>query len=95
MLTYRFNKGEGHLGFLELDGELSSDTISKLQEALYVSLNNAEHVIINLSNVTKIDAACTDLLETVHRYAKKLRKVMTVKGLGHQFAGNLQKLSFV
>ncbi len=95
MLTYSFNKVEGHLGFLELDGELSSDTIAKLQEALYVALNNAEHVVINLGNVTKIDSACSELLEKVHIFAKRLKKVMTIRGLRHQFGDNLQQLSVV
>lgn len=79
MLNFRFEKS-GDFGVLTLDGELTAEHAGGLKEALMVSLDNAEHVVVNFDKVTEIDADCLKLFSTTYDRLTRLKKRLTLTG---------------
>jgi len=65
--------------FLKLDGEVNIARATDLKDALLKSLEKAETVEINLTDVTGIDLSCLQLLCSAHRTASKKGKILTIK----------------
>lgn len=80
MTDFRFEKS-GNYGILSLAGELTSGCSGRLKEALMVSLENAEHVVVNLKKVTKIDALCVHVFALACRKARQLKKQLILTGI--------------
>jgi len=80
MLNFRFETS-GDLGLLIFDGELTGERIGRLKEALMISLDNAEHVVVSFDKVTKIDPVCISLFSLFCKKSKKLKKRLTLIGM--------------
>ncbi len=63
MLNFMFDKSDG-LGLLTFDGELTAEY--------------AEHVVVNLDKVTRIDLICIQLLRLAYEKSKRLKKWLTL-----------------
>ncbi len=79
MLNFRFEKS-GDFGVLTFDGELTAEHAGGLKEALMVSLDNAEHVVVNFEKVTEIDGHCLRLFSMTRRKSARLKKCLTLTG---------------
>jgi anti-anti-sigma factor len=79
-MNFNFEK-TGTLGLLTFDGELTEERSDRLKEALMVSLDNAEHVVVNFENVTKIDFICVQLFCQALKKAKRLKRHLTLTGM--------------
>lgn len=79
MLNFRFEKS-GNFGVLTFDGELTAEHAGGLKEALMVSLDNAEHVLVDFEKVTEIDADCLQLFSTTCSRLTRLKKRLTLTG---------------
>lgn len=80
MLNFRFEKS-GNFGVLTFDGELTAEHAGGLKEALMVSLDNAEHVLVDFEKVTEIDADCLQLFSTTCGRLARLKKRLTLTGV--------------
>jgi anti-anti-sigma factor len=63
---------------LSINGELKIQDAAELQKVLIESLENTEHVDINLENVTGIDMSCLQLLCSAHRTMSSSNKRLTL-----------------
>ncbi|HAK89175.1 MAG TPA: hypothetical protein DHV16_10460 [Nitrospiraceae bacterium] len=79
MLNFRFEKS-GDFGVLTFDGELTAEHAGGLKEALMVSLDNAEHVLVNFEKVTEIDPDCLQLFSSTCGRLARLKKRLTLTG---------------
>lgn len=79
-MNFRFEKSGG-FGLLSFDGELTVECADRLKEALMVSMDNAEHLVISFKNVTKIDCICLRLFCNAYRKSERLRKRLTLTGI--------------
>ena len=77
MLNFMFEKSDG-LGLLTFDGELTAEFADRVKEALMIALENAEHVVVNLDKVTRIDLICIQLLRLAYEKSKRLKKWLTL-----------------
>lgn len=77
MLNFRFEKSNG-LGLLTFDGELTTECADRVKEALMIALENAEHIVVNLDKLTKIDPICIHLLCMAYRKSKRLKKWLSL-----------------
>lgn len=80
MISFKFEKSGG-FGLLTFDGELTEDRAGKLKEALMISMDNAEHVVVSFEKVTKIDLLCIQLFSIAYKRSKKLKKRLTFIGM--------------
>jgi anti-anti-sigma factor len=69
------------MGFLNLNGELTAEGAGRLKEALLISMDNAEHVVVNFANVTRIDSVCMRLFGIAYKKSKRLKKRVTLTGI--------------
>lgn len=90
MIDFSFEKS-GNYGILRLAGELTGKYSGRLKEALMISLENAEHVVVNLKKVTKIDSLCIHLFALAYRKAKQLQKNLILTDI-HPKAYKLKRL---
>jgi anti-anti-sigma factor len=89
-MDFRFEKA-GELGFLIFDGDLTEENASNLKEALLVSLDNADHLVINFENVTKIDRFCLRLFCKACKKSEKLGKRLTFTGISHEMCKRVEE----
>lgn len=94
MTSFRFEKSGG-LGIVTFDGELTAEFAGRLKEALMVSLDNAEHVVINCERVTKIDRICMHLLSLACRKSKRLKKRITLTGIHPETYGQIEMVQVI
>jgi anti-anti-sigma factor len=80
MLNFKFEKA-GDFGILSFDGELTAQHADRLKEALMVSLDNAEHVVVNFEKVSEIDVDCLFLFYTTWGMLARLKKRLTLTGI--------------
>jgi anti-anti-sigma regulatory factor len=66
---------------LIFDGELTDERADRLKEALMLSLDNAEHVVVSFEKVTKIDLNCIQLFYAAYKKSRKLKKRLTLIGV--------------
>lgn len=70
----------GAMGILTIDGELTVQYAHELKSALLKSLDNVDHLVLNLAKVTSIDLSCLQLLCSAHRTSGKLNKQLSLIG---------------
>lgn len=63
---------------LLINGELTIQNASELKRILMESINNSEHVVLNLENVTEMDLSSLQLLYSAHRTAAKSNRRFTL-----------------
>lgn len=80
MLNFSFEKS-GCVGLLSFDGELTGERAGGLKEAIMISLDNAEHVVVDFEKVTKIDSICIKLIMLAYNKAKVLKKKIIFRGV--------------
>lgn len=65
-------------GSLMLEGRLTLEHIRKMHEELSVSLENVQHLDVDLSGVTEMDLAFLQLLCSAHRTATTMKKTLSL-----------------
>ena len=63
---------------LFINGELTIQNASELKRILIESIDNSEHVVLNLDNVTEVDLSCLQLLYSAHKTAAKSNRRFTL-----------------
>jgi anti-anti-sigma factor len=67
-------KKNGNKNTLDLSGELNINCAQELKNALVQTLKNADHVVLNLADVTGMDLSCLQLLCSAHKTSAKSKK---------------------
>ena len=71
----------GYIGILNYYGELSSERANELTEALKVSLDNTDNLIVNLQNVSFSKCASLIPILLAHNNASKQNKNVKLIGI--------------
>ncbi len=77
----------GGIGLLHLSGELNKDGVEKLRQGFMVSFSSADYVVVNLKDVTCLDAGCLRLFCSAHRIFTRCSKRLFLVGLSPQVFG--------
>lgn len=80
MLKFQFEQYNG-TGVLRLQGNLTSHRADELREALLMSVDNSDHLMLNFEKVTRIDNFCVEQIKTIKRISKRLNKRFTMVSL--------------
>ncbi|KPK00336.1 MAG: hypothetical protein AMK71_08465 [Nitrospira bacterium SG8_35_4] len=78
-MSYHF-KQSGHLGILIFNDELTLKRENELKEALMISLDNVEHLMIYFEKLSDIDDSFIHLLCSSYRYCTRTNKRLTLIG---------------
>lgn len=78
-MNYNF-KQSGHLGILIFNDKLTLKRESELKEALMISLDNVEHLMIYFEELTEIHDSFIHLLCSSYRYCNRTNKRLTLIG---------------
>ena len=78
-MSYHF-KQSGHLGILIFNDELTLKRESELKEALMISLDNVEHLMVYFEKLKEINHSFIHLLCSSYRYCKRANKRLTLIG---------------
>lgn len=70
----------GNAGILSLHGRLVKDHEVKLREALILSVQNADHVVITFNNVREVDVHCFAVLCAACRISGSMHKRLILTG---------------
>ena len=65
---------------LSISGELTIQNAAELQKILIESLENTEHLTLNIEDVTEIDMSCLQLLCSAHKTTIKTDKGFSIDG---------------
>lgn len=77
MGTFNFKfELSGYIGILKVYGDLTSDSSEGFGEALKMSLNFADHIIVNLEKVKEFDLICLKLLCSTYKKSRRLKKLL-------------------
>lgn len=80
MINFTFAR-TGNIGTLTFYGELGHKHVNELKAALMISLNNADHLVVNLVDVTRIDPSCLHSIASARRMSSGLHKRLTFTGI--------------
>lgn len=72
----------GHIGVITLEGELTKKHKTALITLIMKTYYNADTIILDLSKVTAIDHACSELLWSACQTIKYLNKTVKITGSG-------------
>jgi anti-anti-sigma regulatory factor len=75
-LNFKFELS-GYVGILKIYSDLTPTSSEGFGEALKMSLNLADHVIVNLEKVKEFDLVCLKVLCSTYKRSKKLKKLLT------------------
>jgi anti-anti-sigma factor len=75
---------QGHIGILNFYGELSSESDSELTEALMVSLDNTDYLVVNLQYVSVSDCASLKPILVAHNNAERQNKSVKLIGVDQE-----------
>jgi anti-anti-sigma factor len=75
---------QGYVGILRFYGELSSERESELTEALMLSLDNSDYLVVNLQNVTVSDCASLRPILSAHQIATRQNKSLKLIGVNEE-----------
>jgi anti-anti-sigma regulatory factor len=78
-MSYHF-KQSGHLGILIFNDEITLKRESELKEALMISLDNVEHLMIYFEKLKDINDSFIHLLCSSYRYCNRASKRLTLIG---------------
>ncbi|MHB8882399.1 MAG: STAS domain-containing protein [Thermodesulfovibrionales bacterium] len=71
----------GGIGLLHLSGEWGSEGVEKLRQGFMVSFRSADHVVVDLRDVTGLDAGCFRLFCSAYRVFTSSSKRLLLVGL--------------
>ncbi|MBF0327784.1 MAG: STAS domain-containing protein [Nitrospirae bacterium] len=74
---------------IKFDGELTSHSAPVFKEALYMSLENSDHVLLDFSKTSLIDSFFFDQMRKFREIAQKLKKRITVMNLPPHLSDSL------
>lgn len=77
----------GGIGLLHLSGEWGSEGVEKLRQGFMVSFRSADHVVVDLRDVTGLDAGCFRLFCSAYRVFTSSSKRLLLIGLSPQIFG--------
>lgn len=78
-MSYHF-KQSGHLGILIFNDELTIKREGELKEALMISLDNVEHLMLYFEKLNDIHDSFIHLLCSSYRYCNRTNKRLTLIG---------------
>ena len=82
-MSYHF-KQSGHLGILIFNEELTLKREDELKEALMISLDNVEHLMVYFEKLKDINDSFIHLLCSSYRYCNRTHKRLTLIGNQNQ-----------
>jgi anti-anti-sigma regulatory factor len=82
MPGFNFKQYTGNTGVLTLHGDLTAQRAEELREAFLMSIDQSDHLIINMDKVSMIDDFCLQQIKVVRNISKRLNKRITVGRLG-------------
>jgi anti-anti-sigma factor len=88
MKGFEFRK-YGNAAQISFEGEILAGHAGKVQEALLISLNNADHVVVNLEKVSKIDSICAGIFNTAQQKARQLKKYLAFSDIRQEAINRL------
>ena len=74
-------ENQGYVGVLKFYGELTLKQESELTEALMVSLDNTDYLVVNLHNVTVPDCSSLKPIWSAHLIARRQHKSLMLIGV--------------
>jgi anti-anti-sigma regulatory factor len=77
----------GGIGLLVFSGDLTARDAKKLQRSFMVSFESVDYLVVNLKNVSALDASCFGLFCTAHRIFARCNKRLLLVGLRTQDCG--------
>ncbi|TAN45935.1 MAG: anti-sigma factor antagonist [Nitrospirae bacterium] len=80
MLKFSFEMFN-NTGVIRFEGEITYHSATVLKEALYMSLDNSDHVLLDFSKVSMIDSFFFEQMRKFKEVAQNLKKRMTVMNL--------------
>ena len=75
---------QGYVGVLKFYGELTLKRVRELTEALMLSLDNTDHLVVNLQNVTVSDCASLKPILSAHKNAARQNKRLKLIGVNKE-----------
>ena len=72
---------QGYVGILKFYGELTLKRVSELTEALILSLDNTDYLVVNLHNVSVSNCASLIPILSAHNNATRQNKSLKVIGV--------------
>jgi anti-anti-sigma factor len=78
MTDIRIEKEEART-VIVMSGEMTVEHAAGLKDALIRSLEDADHLIVDLRDVTDMDVSCLQLLCSAHRTFAGARKTLEIK----------------
>jgi anti-anti-sigma regulatory factor len=79
LMNYYFKQSE-HLGIIIFQDYITLQREDELREALMISLDNVEHLLIYFQKLNEINDSFVQLLCSVYRYGKRANKRLTLIG---------------
>ncbi len=92
IMAFSFEK-KGSVGTLKCEGSLGADRAQTLKDALMVSIDNADHVVVNCGKVKTIDSHCIQIFCAAHRIAVRADKKLMITGIDPDFSPSPQEIS--
>jgi len=81
MVEFAFHRA-GNVGILTFAGRLTLETEAKLREVLMMSLENADYVLVNFTDVVAVDDLCLRVFCSAHRVSMRYNRRFEVIGIG-------------
>lgn len=76
-MKYKTHKS-GEKKVMRIEGDLVIQNADKLKQALLKTIQEADHVSVNLDNVTELDLTCLQLLCSAHRTCESTKKRLSL-----------------
>jgi anti-anti-sigma regulatory factor len=81
MTDFKFER-TGGIGLLHFSGEVTVEDSENLRKGFLVSFESSDHVVLNFTNVTKLDAGCFKIFCSAYRIFTRCNKQLSIIGLG-------------
>ena len=82
-MNYSFDQ-QGYVGILRFYGELCSKSESELTEALMVSLDNTDYLVVDLHRTIVPDCASLKPILSAHKIAMRQNKSLKLIGINEE-----------
>ena len=76
-MPFIFEQNNG-IGILKFYGDLTSDSAHMVKKVFFVALSNADQLIVDIKDVSKIGDFFTDQIYLVKKISKRLKKKFTM-----------------
>lgn len=86
-MKFKFKRSD-YIGVLTFGGELTSEHEDELKSILMSALNTLDYVVLNFSEVTVVDHACSQLIRSAYQASLRLKKRIKLIGMHPELFGH-------